>query len=243
MTDRYGQYVATQTYRDSRRRKAAVMAHLCREQLASAERVADLGAGTGIIRKELEVSAGKPILGFDIDKSFIVEKERMAVADVLELPVRSGDLDLVLLNHLYEHVGNQARLFEEAYRILRPGGWAYVTAGSRRAVMEPHYRLPFLSWLPAPAAAAYVRLSGRGEGYEDIKFLTYRPLVRLMRGAGFMIHDITERAIDDLIESAWGPIWARAWAPVRALPAEARRSALKALSPQWFFLLQKPATA
>ncbi len=241
MTDRYGQYVATQTYRDSRRRKAAVIAHLCREQLEAAERIADLGAGTGIIRKELEVSAGKPIHGFDIDKSFIVDKERMTVADVLELPLRSGDLDLVMLNHLYEHVGNQAGLFAEAYRVLRPGGWAYVTAGSRRAVMEPHYRLPFLSWLPAPAAAAYVRLSGRGDGYEDIKFLTYRPLVRLMRGAGFMIHDITERAIDDLIETTWGRTWAKAWAPVRALPAEARRSALKALAPQWFFLLEKPA--
>ncbi len=241
MTDHYVQYVATQTYRDSRRRKAAVIAYLCREQLASAERVADLGAGTGIIRKELEVETGKPICGFDIDKSFIVERERMTVADVLGLPLRSGDLDLVLLNHLYEQVSNQSGGFEEAYRVLRPGGWAYVTAGSRRAVMEPHYRLPFLSWLPAPAATVYVRMSGRGDGYEDIKFLTYGPLIRLMRGAGFMIHDITERAIDDLIETTWGRIWARAWAPVRALPAEARRSALRALAPQWFFLLEKPA--
>ena len=165
----------------------------------------------------------------------------MVRGDVLRLPFASGSLDFAMLNHLYEHVSDPGLLFRETYRVLRPGGRAYVTAGSRYAVIEPHYRLPFLSWLPTGAAGAYLRATGRGRSYDDIRFLTHRPLTRLMRAAGFIVHDITERAIDDLIRVAWGEAWARAWNTVRRIPASARESLLRAGSPQWFFLLERPA--
>jgi SAM-dependent methyltransferase len=238
--DRYGALVASEAYRRSRAARAEVIWHLCGRWLAAAERPADLGAGTGIIRKLLEEKRGKPLYGFEIDTSFIVERERMVGADVLRLPVADGSLDFVLLNHLYEHVGDSGALFRETWRVLRPGGRAYVTAGSRLAVVEPHYRLPFLSWLPRPAASAYLRLSGRGRRYEGIQFLTWRPLERQMREAGFRVHDLTETAIDELLERTWGRAWARLWALFRALPAAARRPLLRGLSPQWFVLLERP---
>jgi SAM-dependent methyltransferase len=238
--DRYDRYVASDAYRRSRAQKASVIAHLCREHLSGNVRAADLGSGTGIIKKELEIITGNKIYGFELDRPFIVAGDRTAVADVLRLPVRSGTLGFVMLNHLYEHVADQAALFAEAYRVLAPGGSAYVAAGSRFAVMEPHYRLPFLSWLPGRAANLYVRLSRRGETYDGIRFRTYRPLVRLMRKAGFMVHDMTGRAIDELIDLAWGRGWGVIWRTAGLLPNAARTSLLRTLSPQWFFLLHKP---
>ena len=239
--DRYGAYVNSEAYRTSRQRKAEVIACLCRDELTRSERIADLGAGTGIIKTILETVTLKSIVGFDIDASFIADAERMVVGDVTCLPVPDRSFDFLILNHLYEHVPDQAGLFREAYRVLVPGGRAYVSAGSRMAIMEPHYRLPFLSWLPNRSAGLYLRWSGRGERYSGIRFLTYGPLTDLFRRAGFLIHDITERAIDELIGRAWGRGWAKAWSVPRRAPESMRRAALAVLSPQWFFVLERPA--
>lgn len=240
-TDRYETFTATEAYRAGRLRKARVIAHLCAPYLTGSARAADLGAGTGIIRKALEMKTGNPIYGLEIDSKFIVEKERMVRGDVLRIPFASESLDFVMLNHLYEHVPDAGELFRETYRVLKPGGRAYVTAGSRLAIVEPHYRLPFLSWLPKGSAGVYLRITRRGRSYEDIRFLTYRPLTRLMRSAGFILHDVTERAIDDLIRTAWGERWGAVWGAVRRAPDGLRRSLLRTGSPQWFFFLERPA--
>jgi ubiquinone/menaquinone biosynthesis C-methylase UbiE len=239
-TDRYERFTATEAYRTGRIRKAAVISHLCAPYLGGSARAADLGAGTGIIRKALEGKTGNPIYGLEIDATFIVERERMVRGDVLSIPFASESLDFAMLNHLYEHVPDAGQMFRETYRVLKPGGRAYVTAGSRRAVIEPHYRLPFLSWLPAGAAGTYLRLTRRGRSYDDIRFLTYRPLTRLMRSAGFIVHDVTELAIDDLIRATWGAGWAAAWGWTRRLPNEVRGALLRNGSPQWFFFLERP---
>lgn len=240
--DRYGRVIASEAYRRDRRAKAEVVRHLCGTELRAAARVADLGAGTGLIKSELEKLAGRRITGFDIDPDFFVERDRMVVADVLRLPVRAATFDFLVVNHLYEHVSDPAVLFREIERILAPGGRAYVSAGNRRAIVEPHFRLPLLSWLPKPLAGWYVRVTRRGQGYEGIRFLSYGPLTRFMRDAGLAIHDITERALDDLIDRTWGSRWGRVWRVCRHAPTGLRRRALRAMSPQWFFLLEKPCS-
>ncbi|MDT8435306.1 MAG: class I SAM-dependent methyltransferase [Gemmatimonadota bacterium] len=241
--DRYGALVSSEAYLRSRERKAEVIWHLCAPWLREAAVAADLGAGTGLIRAALERRAGHPVLGFEIDLSFVVDRSRMVGADVLRLPLRDGTVDFALLNHLYEHVPDVAGLLRETFRVLRRGGRAYVSAGSRFAVLEPHYRLPFLSWLPAPAATLYLRLSGRGRRYEGIRFLGYRALRERMEAAGFEVDDITEAAIDDLLGRLRGPALVRAWRLFRRLPGVPRRLVLRALSPQWFFVVRKPESA
>ena len=240
-TDRYEEFTGTEEYRASRARKARVISHICGPYLTGSARAVDLGSGTGIIRKALEIETGNHIYGLEIDGTFIVERERMVRGDVLRMPFASESVDFAMLNHLYEHVPDVGQLFRETYRVLRPGGRAYVTAGSRTAIVEPHYRLPFLSWLPNGAAGAYLRITGRGESYRDIRFLTYRPLTRLMRAAGFIVHDVTERAIDDLIGTVWSETWGAAWRAIRSIPDAPLRSLVRAASPQWFFLLERPA--
>lgn len=237
--DYYARRVASSEYRRSRAEKAGVIARLLADRLQAADRIADVGSGTGIMKKALETEAGKFIAGFEIDVPFIVEREGVVGADACRLPVPDGTFDLVLLNHIYEHVGDQAGLFQEAYRVLRPGGAAYVSAGSRWAVMEPHYRLPFLSWLPRAASDAYLRASGRGTSYEGVRFLGRRALMRLMRAPGFEVHDLTERALRELLGPDRGAGWRPAWRALRALPKAARRGILATGSPQWFFLLER----
>ncbi len=239
--DWYEERLRGASYLESRHEKARVIAALCRGELRAANRIADLGSGTGIIKQVLETEFSKPIVGFEIDRDVVVEGDRMVRADILRLPVADGGLDFLLMNHVYEHVTDHRRLFGEAYRVLAPGGRAYVSAGNRYVVIEPHYRLPFLSWLPSGVADLYLRASRRGSGYDEIRYLGYRSLLRAMLRSGFHVRDITRRAIDDLIAAAWGPRWEQAWRSIRRLPDPLVDAALRLGAPQWFFILEKPA--
>ena len=239
--DYYEERLREEVYLAGRLVKARIVAHLCADDLRRATAIADLGTGTGIIKRELQREFGKYIVGFELSGSTMKESEGMVRADILHLPAADEAFDFVMLNHVYEHVPEAARLFEETFRVLRPGGRAYVTAGNRFALVEPHYRLPLLSWMPAGAADVYVRLTGRGLRYRGIRFLTYRRLISVMAAPGFRVWDITHRAIDELVEASWGSAWARLWRPMGALPAEVTDRVLRLASPQWFFLLERAA--
>jgi hypothetical protein len=65
--------------------------------------------------------------------------------------------------------------------VLSPDGVVYLGLGNRLGVLEPHYRLPFLSWLPDRAADRYVALTGRGDRYHE-RFRTRPGLRQLCRG-------------------------------------------------------------
>lgn len=238
--DRYDAWVGSEAYRRERTEKARVIHHLCGAELAAADHVLDLGAGTGIIKNELESMTGRRIVGIEMDASFIERPDGMLVGDATRLPVADDSVDFALMNHLYEHVGDQAGLFHELERVLTPGGGAYVAAGNRLAVVEPHYRLPFLSWLPRRLADAYLRATGRGESYRGIRFLTRGRLERHIRAAGLRVEDRTRRALDELTAETWGAGWARVWRAASALPGLLVDPLLHHLSPQWFLVARKP---
>lgn len=238
--DYYRAFVDSERYRRERPRKARVIAALCGEELRASGVIADLGTGTGLVKKALETELGKELYGFDIDRSFMRTAERMVVGDVLRLPLPDASVDFAILNHLYEHVEDQPGLFEELHRVVAPGGAAYVSAGSRWAVMEPHYRLAFLSWLPRPLADRYLRWTGRGTAYRGIRFRSHGALRRMMRSAGFDVEDRTAPALDRLLEEVRSERWAAAWRGFRRLPDTLVEAALRRASPQWFFVLHRP---
>jgi hypothetical protein len=70
----------------------------------------------------------------------------------------------------------------------------YLGLGHRHQVLEPHHRLPFLSWLPQPAADRYLRLAGRGDHYYE-RYYSARGLRRLV--AGFDVWDYTLPVLAD----------------------------------------------
>src|SRR4051794_10222481 len=175
-----------------RRQKAgkilAVLRHfLDRADLRGLD-VLDLGTSTGFIASEL-ARAGGQVTGVDIDEPGLARaRERFgheveflpASGDQLPLPDRS--VDVVVFNHIYEHVVDADAVMDEIRRVLRPHGIVYLGLGNRLGVVEPHYKLPFLSYLPPAVANVYVRAAIRAEGYHE-RFRTGRGLRR-------MVHDL-----------------------------------------------------
>jgi SAM-dependent methyltransferase len=114
------------------------------------------------------------------------------IGDSMNLPLEDNSVDLIVCNHVYEHVPNAEKLFAEIHRVLSVDGVCYLGAASRLTVVEPHYHLPFLSWFPKSLAHIYMRIAGKGDSYYE-NLRTYWGIRRLI--SGFDVLDYTLRVI------------------------------------------------
>lgn len=44
-------------------------------------------------------------------------------ADICKLPFKSNSYDVILCNHVLEHIPDDTKAMKELYRVLKPGGW------------------------------------------------------------------------------------------------------------------------
>jgi ubiquinone/menaquinone biosynthesis C-methylase UbiE len=153
-------------------------------------RVLEIGAGSGGIASYFGTH---PQLRCEVDavdvhdNRAVTEGYRYQQVQGTQLPFANNAFDLVLTNHVIEHVGNEAAQrshLMEIRRVLSSGGIGYLAVPNRWMLMEPHYRLLFLSWLPQAFADAYVRFMGKGN-YYDCRPLTTRRLEAMLREVGF----------------------------------------------------------
>ncbi len=200
----YSETMAKMLDETARRKKAAkivaVVSHALGVESLDALRAVDVGCSAGFIADELAL-AGATTSGVDIDEPGLARaRERFGdrvdfrVARGEDLPFDDDSVDVVVLNHIYEHVVDPEAVVADIHRVLRPGGLLYLGVGHRWQLIEPHHRLPFLSWLPRPAADRYVRLAGRGDHYYE-RYYTPSGLRRLF--AAFDVWDYTLPVLAD----------------------------------------------
>jgi ubiquinone/menaquinone biosynthesis C-methylase UbiE len=185
-----------------RRRKAAkilaVLAHALGTDLdapLAGLTVADIGCSQGFIADELAGAGADTVYGVDIDVPGLAvahdrfgERVRFVCAAGERLPFADSSLDVAVLNHIYEHVVDADAVIADLRRVLKPRGVLYLGLGNRLGVIEPHYRLPFLSYLPPRVADRYVRAFGRADHYYE-RFRTRHGLKQMM--AGWHVLDYT----------------------------------------------------
>lgn len=213
----YSETMAKMLDEQARRQKAAkliaVVRHALGVQRLDGLRALDVGCSAGFIADELAL-AGATTTGVDIDEPGLA-KARARFGDRVDFRVARGEalpfdddtMDIVVLNHIYEHVVDPEAVVADIHRVLRPGGVLYLGIGHRWQVIEPHHRLPFLSWLPRGAADRYMRLTGKGEHYYE-RYYTPAGLRRLF--ADFDVWDYTVPVLSDPSAFAAGdnvPAW------------------------------------
>ncbi|HOE70103.1 MAG TPA: class I SAM-dependent methyltransferase [Brevefilum sp.] len=113
-------------------------------------------------------------------------------ADGAKLPFSDQVFDLVLFPQVYEHTTKQKEVFNEIYRVLKPGGICFFSGPNRFQIIEPHYFLPFLSWLPHKLSDLYLRLTQKGDIF-DIYPRNYWYIKRLAKS--FTRIDYTHKMI------------------------------------------------
>jgi ubiquinone/menaquinone biosynthesis C-methylase UbiE len=183
--------------------------YLGRDDLAGLT-VVDLGSSTGFISDELAKAGGR-VFGVDIDvpgltmaASRFGDQVTFVCADGTALPLPDNSADVVVFNHIYEHVVDPDAVLVEIRRILSPKGVAYLGLGNRLQILEPHYKLPLLSWLPYGMADRYMRVTGKGDRYYE-RYRTWAGLKKLCQGLDVwdytytVLCQPTDFAADDMV--------------------------------------------
>lgn len=159
----------------------------------------DIGASTGIMTNEYSKHFKKTI-GVDLDrnaidfakKKFQKQNLKFICSPIEELDLPKASIDVITCSQIYEHVPSDKNLMKVIIGLLKPGGVCYFAAGNRFKIIEPHYKLPFLSYLPKKAANIYLKLfTTHNFYYENLKSL--KDLKRLV--SKFEIIDYTLKII------------------------------------------------
>jgi len=158
-------------------------------------RMLEIGTGSGGIAHYF---ATHPTLRCEVtavdvcDNRMVCDGYEYRQVQGVELPFDDASFDVVLTNHVIEHVGDasaQRRHLEEIHRVLEPGGMGYLAVPNRWMLTEPHYRLKFLSWWPHAWRTPYLRLMRKGTFY-DCEPLQMHQLECMLTAAGFRYRNL-----------------------------------------------------
>jgi len=120
----------------------------------------------------------------------------------VELPFSNNSFDVVITNHVIEHVGdwNQQLLHvKEIRRVLTPTGQCYLAVPNRWMLTEPHYQLKFLSWLPKNWRSTYLKLWRKGNFY-DCEPFCLSELETLLKQADVTFENLSVQATKVTLE-------------------------------------------
>jgi SAM-dependent methyltransferase len=157
--------------------------------------IVDLGCGPGHYTRALR-AAGATVLPVDLDAAEFAlpggPPGGETIADATRLPVPTGGLDGVFCSNMLEHTPDTEAVLDELERVLRPGGWAWVSWTNWFSPWGGHEITPFHYLGPRLGLAAHRRLRGQprknvpGEGLfpvhigRTIAAVRRRPDLRLL---------------------------------------------------------------
>jgi SAM-dependent methyltransferase len=164
----------------------------------------EVGTGSGYISHHFatQAKARFAVQSVDVaDTRVVTEGFDFTQVESTTLPFPDARFDVVVTNHVIEHVGDaaaQAHHLREIRRVLRPDGMAYLAVPNRWMLVEPHYGLAFLSWLPRAWRSPWLRLWKKGEVY-DCEPLQLGEVEQLAASAGFEARNVSTKAFRVLI--------------------------------------------
>lgn len=150
-------------------------------------RVLEIGTGSGYIAQALGQTS-QAVESVDIvDDRKVRDGYNQTIVTDETLPFPDHGFDVVVTNHVLEHVPDQAKHLSEIRRVLKDDGVVYLASPNKWWLTDPHYKLPFISWLPRSVAGVYLRLVKHRKW--DIYSVSLPRLKRLAGQAGLAVED------------------------------------------------------
>lgn len=152
-----------------------------------------------------------------------------------QLPFPDGMFDLVISLAVLEHVQDVRKVVQEAFRVLKPGGWAYFEVPNNLFPFEGHYKMFWLPMMPKFLAKLYVKARGAYPSFLDhLHYMNRWIVMRHFRNTGFI--QVRDVYADYLAGKARGEPWASRSGRLAKLPwgAGIIRLACGILPTAWF---------
>lgn len=163
------------------------------------QRIADLGCGPGYYTNALR-AAGATVLAVEGDADEIVAgdgPDDLLRGDATRLPVPDASLDGVFCSNMLEHTPDAGAVAREIARVLRPGGWCYLSWTNWYSPWGGHDMTPYQFLGPRRGPVLYERRHGppRKNRYGEGLFAVHiGPTLRTVEAiAGLRIDDVEPR--------------------------------------------------
>lgn len=183
------------------------LAQVERYTLVRNARVLDLGAGMGGFAVAMQ-RAGKAMIAFDYNFAYCEIARTRARRYAMDLPALVGagealpfagaSIDIVTCWDVLEHVQEPKSLLGEIARVLTGDGIAFITVINRFALVDPHYHLRFVNYLPRSLAEKYIVWRQRTkesalrdkQSLSEMHYYTYGAFEHFAAQFGFRVNDL-----------------------------------------------------
>ncbi|MBI4672658.1 MAG: class I SAM-dependent methyltransferase [Chloroflexi bacterium] len=199
------------------------------ENGAPATRVLDLGAGMGGFAVAMQ-RAGERIIACDYNFAYCEISRTRARRYDLNLPALVGagealpfadaSFHIVTCWDVLEHVQEPKHLLSEIARVLDDDGIAFMTVINRFALVDPHYHLRLVNYLPRPLGEKYIELRHRAKAsalrdkqkLSEMHYFPYGAFEKFAAQFGFQIQDLNRaksrfqkypRVFGDALYDSW----------------------------------------
>ena len=138
--------------------------------------ILDIGAGNGAISSYF-VDNQNIVTCVDVENHISDKRVNFVTVKTSKLPFKSDEFDIVISNHVIEHIKDQTLHLREIKRVLKKNGICYMATPNRNFPIEPHYKLPFLHYLPMNTFIKILKIIGFYK--EDLFLLRYYDMTKL----------------------------------------------------------------
>jgi len=139
-----------------------------------------------------------PIAAYVAAANAALQSRAVRLGDAEHLPFEDGTVRLVVMEEVIEHVDSPLKATQEIFRVLKPGGVAYISTNNRLHISlrgdNGEYRIPFFNWFPKVIKESYVYWHmhrdptlGNFAPRPAVHWFCYSELCALGRQAGFAL--------------------------------------------------------
>ncbi|MBU2564056.1 class I SAM-dependent methyltransferase [Patescibacteria group bacterium] len=130
------------------------------------KKILDLGSGRGDFLLECH-KEGIDVIGLEPNSEYIKLAEeklynynfktKIIKGSGENIPFNDNYFDFINCTEVLEHVNEPSIVLKECYRVLNEGGSLFITVHNRFGLMESHYGILFLNWMPRFLGRLYIR--------------------------------------------------------------------------------------
>lgn len=150
------------------------------------QKIADLGCGPGFYSFGFRSYGAEAIpVDASMDELSLAGEapEGFVLADAADLPFEDGSIDGVFCSNLLEHAPDTEGIIREIERVLKPGGWGYISWTNWYSPWGGHDMTPYHFLGPSRGPALYEKRKGlpRKNRYGEALFAVHvGPTIRLV---------------------------------------------------------------